>query len=257
MDDVLLEIDGEVATILLNRPAKRNAVTYAMWERLPDLYAQVVEGGQVRVLIVRGAGERAFSGGADISEFERLRTTPEQNKVYNAAAARAQSLLAQLPVPTVALIHGACVGGGLGLALSCDLRFGDASARFAITPAKLGIVYPLEVTKRLVDVVGPAHAKQILYTGQQLSAARARDIGLINDVLDDVDAGCMDIARTIASRAPYSVRATKQFIDMIAAGTTGETDETLAVRAGAFDTEDYREGVRAFLEKRVAEFTGR
>lgn len=255
-DDIYLETDGDIATVVLNRPAKRNALTFDMWQRLPDLLAQVEERAELRILVLRGAGDRAFSAGADVSEFESLRATAEDGRTYNAAAGRAQDALASMTGPTIALIRGACVGGGLGLALSCDIRFCDTSAKFAITPAKLGIVYPIDVTKRLVDLVGPAHAKSILFTGMPVDAERARQLGLVNDVIDGgvIEADTIAYARTISSRAPYSIRATKRFIDLISSGLTHENDETLAVRGGAFDTEDHREGVRAFLEKRSAVF---
>ena len=258
-EDVYLETSGSIATIVLNRPHKRNALTLGMWRRLPELLDEFEADADRKVLILRGAGDKAFSAGADISEFETLRATPEANEKYNEVADRAQETLAGLSKPTVALIRGACVGGGCGLAVSCDLRVCGPSARFAITPAKLGIVYPVSLTKRLVDLVGPAQAKAMLFTGAALTARQAYERGLVNDVYEDdaVEAEAVALAETIATRAPYSIRATKQVISLITAGLTKESDETLAIRTRAVDTEDYREGVRAFLEKRPAVFTGR
>ena len=254
-DDLYLEVDGPIATLVLNRPEKRNALTFEMWQRMPALLTDFESDDALRVLIVRGAAG-VFSAGADISEFETLRASSVQTQAYNEATAGAQDMLAGLSKPTIALVQGPCVGGGCGVAVSCDLRFSDASSVFAITPAKLGIVYPVSVTKRLVDLVGPAHAKAILLTGTALNSERAREIGLVNDVFDadtihnDVHA----IAATVASRAQYSVQSMKRIIEMIAGGLTHENDETLSLRNGAFDTADYREGVRAFLEKRPASF---
>ncbi|MPZ73287.1 MAG: enoyl-CoA hydratase [Nitriliruptorales bacterium] len=256
-DDVYLEVDGSVASLVLNRPAKRNALTFDMWDRIPVLLAQFEQDPALRVLIVRGAGGRAFSAGADISEFETLRASSTQTQVYNATTARAQDMLAGLSKPTIALVQGVCVGGGCGVALSCDLRYSDGSGTFAITPAKLGIVYPVSVTKRLVDLVGPAHAKAILLTGMALDATRARELGLVNDVFaaETIDDDVRAVADTVATRAQYSVRTMKRIIELVAAGLTQENDETLALRSAAFDTADYREGVRAFMEKRPADFS--
>jgi enoyl-CoA hydratase/carnithine racemase len=257
-DDVYLEASGGIATIVLNRPHKRNALTFGMWQRLPELLAEFETDPESKVLILRGAESKAFSAGADISEFETLRATPKDNEKYNAVADRAQETLATLTKPTIALVQGACVGGGCGLAVSCDLRLCGSSAMLAITPAKLGIVYPVSLTKRLVDLVGPARTKAMLFIGAPLTAQQAYDIGLVDQVHDPdvVEAEAVALAETIASRAPYSIRATKHVVSLISAGLTAESDETLAIRTRAVDTDDYREGVRAFLEKRPAVFTG-
>lgn len=255
-DDVYLERDGSLASLVLNRPQKRNALTFAMWERIPELLTQFANDPRLRVLVVRGAGDKAFSAGADISEFETLRASSEDTQRYNETAGTAQDMLASLSKPTIALVYGACVGGGCGVALSCDIRFCEPSAKFAITPARLGIVYPVNVTKRLVDLVGPAHTKAILYTGMPIDARRAYEIGLVNDIFDaaTADEEAMTIAETIASRAQYSVRSTKRIVELISAGLAEENSETLGLRSAAFDTADYREGVRAFMEKRPANF---
>ena len=256
-NDVLLERDGGVAWLILNRPDKRNALTFGMWERIPVLLGQFEQDPALRLLIVRGAGNKAFSAGADISEFETLRASSEDTQVYNAAAGKAQDMLAALSKPTIAMIQGACVGGGCGVALSCDLRVCDESAKLAITPARLGLVYPVSVTKRLVDLVGPAQAKRILFTGAQVTPQRALAIGLVDDLLegDAIEAQTTALAATISSRAQYSIRSTKRIIELITRGLAQESEETLALRNGAFDTADYREGVRAFMEKRPASFT--
>ena len=238
-DDVYLESDGPIAQIVLNRPAKRNAVTFAMWQRLPELLAEFEQDRQLKVLVLRGAGDRAFSAGADISEFETLRASSEGTQAYNAAAEHAQTALASLAKPTIALVRGACVGGGCGLALSCDIRFGDQSAVFAITPARLGLVYPVGVTKRLVDLVGPAQAKAILYTGMKINADRAYELGLVNDLFDEqsLDDDTLAFARTITERAQYSVRSTKRIVNLISDGLAEENDALLAASARLAATE--------------------
>lgn len=255
--DVFLEDRGRVAVLVLNRPAKRNAVTFDMWSRIPALLDEFEESDAYRVLVVRGAGDQAFSAGADISEFQTLRASSSDTQRYNAVAQAAQDRLAATTKPTVAMIRGACVGGGCGLAVSCDVRFCDETARFAITPAKLGIVYPVNVTKALVDLVGPAQTKRILFTGDPFDAGRAREIGFVQEVYaaEELEAATTSFADTVTSRSSYSVSMTKYFVSLITAGLTGETEETLHLRNAAFDTESYREGVRAFLEKRPARFT--
>jgi enoyl-CoA hydratase len=256
-DNLQVERHGSSATLTLNRPAKRNAITFDMWRRLPDVLAALEDDASVKVLILRGAGERAFSAGADISEFASLRSTEEGARRYNAATEAAEERLAAMTKPTIAMVRGPCIGGGCGLAVACDLRFSDETGRFGITPAKLGLVYSLPATKRLVDLVGPARAKSILFSGSQVDAQRALTIGLVDEVVESGDllAATLDFAALVASRAQFSVRSTKRMIALIMAGQTADSDETRKLRLDSFGTDDYREGVRAFLEKRDPEFT--
>lgn len=258
-DHLKLERSGDIAWLILNRPEKRNAITLEMWQRIPDLVTEVEEDQSVKVLVVRGADERAFSAGADITEFEELRSTPEDSKRYNDASETAMARLAELPKATIAMVQGMCIGGGCGLALACDLRFSDTTSRFAITPAKLGLVYGLELTKELVDVVGPSQAKWILYSGRQVDADRARQIGLVDSLLapEELEAYTTEFAEEVASRAQFSVRSAKRMVELILEGLSEDDDETRALRLDSFETEDYREGVRAFLEKRPPDFTFR
>lgn len=256
-DELLLDRSDEVATLTLNRPRKHNAITFEMYENLPGLVAQVEEDRAVKVLVVRGAGERAFASGADISEFERVRANAADAKVYNDRVAATERAIAGLSKPTIAMVHGYCIGGGCGLALACDFRFTDTAGRFGITPAKLGIVYSLESTKRLLDLVGPSNAKHILMSGRQVDARRAYEIGLVDQVHapEEVEDVTMEFARLLCSRAQFSVRAVKQIIGMILAGQTHDDERTAKLRNDSFDTPDYAEGVRAFLEKREPAFT--
>jgi enoyl-CoA hydratase/carnithine racemase len=158
--------DGAVATLVLNRPDSHNAINLGMYQALPGVLAEIDADRSVKVLVVRGAGRRAFASGADISEFKQVRADAESAKEYNARVAAAEQALEGMSKPTIAMVHGYCIGGGCGLALACDLRFADEQASFAITPAKLGLVYSLESTKRLVDLVGPAQAKWVLMSGR-------------------------------------------------------------------------------------------
>jgi enoyl-CoA hydratase/carnithine racemase len=253
-DTLLLHRDGPVATLTINRPDRLNAVTFAMFSRLPALLAEAEAAGGVRVLVLRGAGRKSFSAGADISEFETARTTPEQAAVYDDAVLAAEEALATFPAPTIAAIHGHCYGGGCALALACDLRFASSGARFAITPAKLGIVYPLRATKRLVDAVGPSRAKFILMSGIDIDAARAAAIGLVDEVDDDVDAAVADFAAILAARSGVTQRAAKQTVARVLDGATADDDAQAALRDAALSSPDYAEGVRAFLERRPPKF---
>lgn len=249
--------DNAVATLILNRPDSHNAIRLGMYEDLPGLLADIDADPSVKVLVVRGAGRKAFASGADISEFRAVRADAESARAYNERVAEAERALEGLSKPTIAMVHGYCIGGGCGLALACDVRFADEGARFAITPAKLGLVYSLESTKRLVDIVGPAQAKWILMSGQQVGAARARELRLADEVLpaDDLKKQTYEFAELICSRAQYSVRATKTIIGRILSGQSEDDDVTRDLRNSSFDTEDYAEGVRAFLEKRSPRFT--
>ncbi len=256
-DHLQLVREDDIAWLVLNRPEKRNAINLEMWEAFPEVLREVEDTADIKVLVLRGADHRAFSAGADISEFETLRSTEEGARAYNEVGERAETALMHLSKPTIAMVQGPAVGGGCGLTLSCDLRYGDPTSRFGITPAKLGLVYSLAATKNLVDVVGPAHAKSILFSGQQIDATRAREIGLVNDVIpaDEIEGFTRDLAHTIASRAQYSVRATKRITRLILDGHAEDTEESAHLRLSSFGTEDYREGVKAFMEKRAPRFT--
>jgi len=253
-DTLLLDRDGPVATLTINRPDRLNAMTFAMFSRLPVLLAEAAALDGVRVLVLRGAGRRSFSAGADISEFETARSTPAQAAAYDDAVMAAEEALATFPAPTVAAIHGHCYGGGCALALACDLRFASSGARFAITVAKLGIVYPLRATKRLVDTVGPSRAKYILMSGADIDADQAARIGLVDEVHDDVDPAVDDLAAILSARSGVTQRAVKQAVARILDGVTTDDEAHLALRDAALDSPDYAEGVRAFLEHRPAKF---
>jgi enoyl-CoA hydratase/carnithine racemase len=256
-DDLLVERRGAIATLTLNRPKSHNAINVGMYAALPDLVAALDKDPEVKVVVVRGAGEKSFASGADITEFERERGSAAAARNYNEKVAAAERAIEGLSKPTIAMIHGYCIGGGAGLALSCDLRFADTKARFAITPAKLGLVYSLESTKRVVDLAGPSRAKWILMSGQQLQAQRAWELGLFDELVDpaELETYTYEFAEVITTRAQFSVRMGKEMVRRVVNGQVEDDDATTDIRNSSFDTEDYAEGVRSFLAKRQPEFT--
>lgn len=255
MDEPLrLTIDGRIATLTIDRPERRNAMSFAMWSALPGLIGQVKAADDVRVLIVRGTGH--FSAGADISEFATLRAGADGARRYGAAVHAGERAIAELEIPTIAAINGFCIGGGCEIALACDLRMAAEDARFGITPAKLGIVYNLTSTKQLVDAVGPAWAKRILFSADLLDAPTALRIGLVDELLPPVELAdhVQDLADRIASRAGVSVRGAKQIVGRILNGQHDEDEAVHAIYDEAVLSPEYAEGVAAFLEKRQPRF---
>jgi len=253
-----LEVAQGIATITFDRPRLRNAINLAMWEMMPEIMATVTRDSSVRAVVFRGAGERAFASGADISEFERVRMDPATVQAYNKTVDAAIDAILACPKPTVAMIYGYCVGGGMGLAMAMDLRFAADTARFGIPAARLGIIYGLKATRILVHLVGPARAKEILFSGRTFDAQEAAEMGFVNRVLPAgaLDAYTLDVLRKMTANAPLSIRGAKTIIDGVVSGDF-ETEEIRELILESFDSQDYREGVRAFLEKRSPRFEGR
>lgn len=250
-----LEKNGKIAHLLIDRPEKRNAFTQDMWELFPDLLADAMADETIRVLTVNASTrDSAFCAGADIGEFGTGSNDPAWRAKNQTAIGKVQHDLAQAPKPTIAVIDGDCIGGGCGIALACDIRIAGPAARFGITPAKLGLVYPLHDTKLLVDAVGPSQAKRILFTGQILPAAEALRIGLITLLADEAYDEAMAMATTIASVSSHSQRMSKQVIQRILEGQADDDAASRALFNAAFDGDDFKEGVSAFLEKRKPEF---
>ncbi|WP_321327166.1 enoyl-CoA hydratase-related protein [uncultured Parasphingorhabdus sp.] len=250
-----LEKNGKIAHLLIDRPEKRNAFTQDMWELFPELLADAMADDSIRVLTVNASAKNsAFCAGADIGEFGTGSSDPVWRAKNQAAIGKVQHDLAQAPKPTIAVIDGDCIGGGCGIALACDIRIAGPAARFGITPAKLGLVYPLHDTKLLVDAVGPSQAKRILFTGQIMSADEALRIGLITLLADEPYEDAMAMAKTMASVSSHSQRMSKQVIRRILEGQADDDEASRALFNAAFDGDDFKEGVRAFLEKRKPEF---
>lgn len=245
-----LETHGRIAHLVIDRAAKRNAIDQAMWEAFPGLIGQAMADDAVRVLVLRAAQPGAFSAGADIAEFAAGARDPDWRVKNQTAIVAAQTTLSRAPKPTVAFVEGDCVGGGCGLAIACDLRVATSAARFGITPAKLGLVYSLHDTKLLVDLVGPAQAKRVLFTGGLIDATEAHRIGLV----DLFDADPFALADTIAANSPHTARETKAMVRRILNGQTHDDATTSALFGEAFTLPDFAEGVAAFLEKRKPNF---
>ncbi|WBQ14123.1 enoyl-CoA hydratase-related protein [Hyphomonadaceae bacterium BL14] len=255
-DPVYLQREGCTAHLVLNRPEKRNALNGAMWAAIPGLLSEAATDDGVRVLVVRGAGG-AFAAGADISEFEQVYATPDSAAAYSRSIAEALDALAACPKPTLAMIDGACVGGGCGLALACDLRFAAQGSKFGITPGKLGLAYTLNDTRRLIDAVGVSAAKDILFTGRILEADEALAMGLIDRlVTKEALGGAVDgFVSSVAKTSAQSARVTKQIIARIQAGQASDDAATRQLFLEAFQSADFQEGYSAFLQKRAPKFT--
>ncbi len=251
--------DGALAWIVADNPARMNALSAAMWQALPGHIAAAASDPEVRVVILRGAGDKAFSAGADISEFESARTG-DAAKTYDALNDAAFNALISCPKPVIAMIHGFCLGGGLGLALCCDLRIGDDASQYAIPAAKLGIGYNARWVRPILAAVPPSRAKELLFTGRRYRSAEAEAMGLVTRLVPtaDLEVATRALAAEIAGNAPLSVTAAKRVIDEIV--RYPETADMAALDglvAACFESEDYAEGRRAFLEKRRAFFKGR
>lgn len=250
--------DAGIATITIDNAARMNAMSASMWGALPGLIAQAEADAAVRVVMVRGAGMRAFSAGADISEFDTQRSGDAVH-TYDTLNHNAFDALTNCAKPTIAMIHGFCLGGGLGLALACDLRVADEAATFAIPAAKLGIGYNPRWIGPILRAVSPATAKLILFTGRRFNASEALAMGLVTSLsrTDDLFVTARALAAEIAGNAPLSIAAAKAMIDELAQrpGTADLTKLDQFITA-CFDSSDYAEGRRAFLEKRKPTFKG-
>jgi enoyl-CoA hydratase/carnithine racemase len=253
-----LERDGEIAFVIADNPSRMNALNAAMWKALPEFIAEAERDPAIRVIVLRGAGTRAFSAGADISEFESARAG-EKAAQYDALNEAAFKALADCAKPTLAMIHGFCLGGGLGLALCTDIRLADEVAEFAIPAAKLGLGYNARWVRPLLAAVPPARAKEMLFTGRRFKVAEAAAMGLVNEVVPtpELQARAHALARSIAANAPLTVRAAKRVVDeLVRHPETPDMAALDAAVAACFESEDYAEGRRAFLEKRKPRFEG-
>ena len=254
---IYLEKDGSIGWLVLNQPAKRNALSKAMWEAIPGLLDEALQDGAIRSVVIRGVDAAAFAAGADISEFESTHADLAKSKAYNRAVHAASRRLMRFEKPVIAMVQGPCVGGGCGIALAADMRLADASAKFAIPPAKLGLVYNLQDTKLLVDAVGPSKAKDILFTGRTFGAEEALRIGMIDRLVtpEKLDETVAAYAAQLGENSQFSVRAGKRMIQTVLDGVSDETPETRRIFVNAFAGPDFKEGQAAFMGKRAPKFT--
>jgi enoyl-CoA hydratase/carnithine racemase len=258
-DKMLSRNDGHVGYLIFNNPQRRNAVSLEMWEATARILDEFDRDRDVRVVVLTGAGDKAFVSGADISRFEDERANEEAIVRYNQSVERANTAVYDFPKPTIAMIRGYCIGGGVGLALCCDLRICSDDSRFAVPAARLGVGYPFHGLKKLVDVVGVSFAKEIFYTARQFDAEEARVMGLVNRVVPaaELDAYVKSYAQTISENAPLTIATTKFTIGEVVKDE-GKRDlaKSAAMVKQCFESNDYTEGRRAFMEKRKPVFTG-
>jgi len=260
MDLICVEQKDAIATVVFNRPDMRNAISLAMWQEIARVTEAVGKDPGVRAVVYRGAGVEAFASGADISEFKAVRKDTATAQAYGRETEAAYLAIRQCPKPTAAMIYGFCMGGGMALAMSCDLRFAAEGARFGIPAGRLGIIYAAVSIRQLVDLVGPSYAKDILFSARTLEAQEALAIGFINRLLpaQELEAYTYDYLKKVAENAPLSVHGSKVIIEAILEdGAVGQRERIRQLTLEAFESQDYKEGTRAFLEKRPPRFEGR
>ena len=259
-EKMLSRRDGAVGHMIFNQPEKHNAVSLEMWEAAERIMRDFEADPNIRVLVLSGAGGKSFVAGADISEFENSRDTAEAQAHYNARTRAVYRLVENFPKPTIAMIHGYCIGGGLNLACACDLRLCSDKASFGMPAARLALGYPFEAVKRLANIVGIANARHLMFSARRIDAAHALRIGLAQQVvaLEDLEAVVDDYAGVIAGNAPLTIRAMKFISNQVLADPAERDLERCdEMVAACFASEDFKEGRRAFMEKRKPVFQDR
>ncbi|HEX6080352.1 MAG TPA: enoyl-CoA hydratase [Methylomirabilota bacterium] len=260
-EKLLLQKDGPIGWIVFNQPEKRNAVSQEMWQAMPEYVADLSADPAIRVVILRGAGDTAFVAGADISQFKDRRRNAADEEEYRRISGAGSEALARLGKPLVAMIHGFCIGGGVSIAITCDLRIAADDARFGIPAARLGLGYHYKGMEKLMSLIGPACTKELFFTARtDFSAPDALRMGLVNQVVPkaDLERFTRDYAMTMSRNAPLTLRSAKASVDQLLR-PDDRRDYALLDKLikDCFDSQDYQEGVKAFSEKRRPRFEGR
>ena len=258
-DKMISKREGGVGWMIFNNPERHNAISLEMWEAALEIMAGFTADPTVRVMVVTGAGGKAFASGADISKFKDERQEAAALAHYQATTQKAYSAIQGMAIPTIAMVRGYCIGGGTAAAVCCDMRICTENAKFGVPAAKLGLGYGLQRAQPLVDLVGPAYAKEMFFTGRQFDAREAERMGLVNRVVadDQLESTVEELARTIAENAPLTVRTAKLVVGELLKDA-GDRDVAATERAvdACFKSNDYKEGQAAFAEKRKPRFTG-
>jgi len=257
---MLAEVNDGIGRITFNQPEKHNAMSIKMWLGLDQILDMFADSGDVRVVVLEGAGHKAFVSGADISQFGQQRANAQAQKEYEKLTNAGRAKLASFRKPVLASIRGFCLGGGLGIAMQADLRIAATNSQFGIPAARIGIAYGFDMVRKLVSIVGPAHARMLLYTGQRIDSAAAERIGLINKVVPDNELlnTVAELSKTIANNAPLSLWASKLGVSEATKSYSERNMEAVQKAVAAcFDSTDYYEGRTAFMEKRTPRFQGR
>jgi enoyl-CoA hydratase/carnithine racemase len=257
---ILQSVTDGVGTVTFNNADKRNAMSLEMWEGFGSALAALRDDPAVRVVILTGAGDRAFVSGADISQFEKERHNAQASEEYSRRSSASRALLADFSKPIIACIQGFCIGGGLQVAMAADIRIAAEGSQFGIPAAKLGIAYGFDGLKHLVSLVGPSWARLLMFTGMRIDASEALQIGLVDRVVpaSQLFEAVQDIAKTISGNAPLAIHAAKLTIaEILKDSADRDMDAIKEIGARCMDSEDFREGRRAFMDKRPPQFRGR
>ena len=257
-EKIIARKEGAVGWLIFNNPERRNAVSVDMWEAIPKVFDEFEADPQIRVIVLAGSGDKAFVSGADISQFEKQRSSEDAVQRYEDLAEAAQARLQGCDKPLIAMIRGYCLGGGLNIAVLCDLRIAADDARFGIPAAKMGLGYRASSMKNLVDIVGAAYAREIMITARQFTAAEAKEMGLANRVVpaSELESFTRKLCEEIAGNAPLTMRSAKRIIREVVK-TEYDAAKCKAWAKECFDSEDYKEGRKAFMEKRNPAFKGK
>ena len=258
-EKMISRVEDGVGWMSFNNPARHNAISLDMWEAALEIMAAFAADPSVRVMVLAGEGGKAFASGADISKFKDERQEAAALAHYQATTQQAYQALLNMQIPTIAMVRGYCIGGGTAVAVCCDIRICTENARFGIPAAKLGLGYGYSRAKPLVDLIGPAYAKEMFFTGRQFDAREAERMGLVNRVVADdaLESTVEELARTIAQNAPLTVRCAKQVVGEVLKDAR-DRDPAATDRAvlACFESNDYKEGQAAFMEKRKPRFSG-